>query len=77
MAQVNRSVKPDDAEETLPAETIVSASEVQDRLGDILDRALGGERFRITRHGRERAVLLSKTEYERLLELAGITPAAA
>jgi prevent-host-death family protein len=54
------------------SETVITATEVQDRLGDVLDRAMAGERFRVTRHGRDRAIVLGCAEYERLRKLAGI-----
>jgi prevent-host-death family protein len=62
------------------SETGVTASEVQDTLGDIMDRAFGGERFRVTRFGRDRAYIIGAADYERLRKLerqAGANSAAA
>jgi len=42
-----------------------------------MDRAADGERFIVTRFERDRIVILSKRDYDRLLELAGLAPAAA
>lgn len=59
--------------ETIRAsETAITASDVQDHLGDVIDRAWAGERFRVTRHGRDRAYVIGINEFERLLKLAGI-----
>lgn len=65
---------PDD-EET--SEAVITASEAQDRLGDVLDRAFSGERLRVTRHGRDRAVVLGIADYERLRKLERAASAAA
>lgn len=72
MATQNDAVKADELE------TAVTASEVQDRLGDVLDRAFAGERLRVTRHGRDRAYILGVGDYERLrkLELESTSAAA-
>jgi prevent-host-death family protein len=60
-------------------ETPITASDVQDRLGDVLDRAFSGERLRVTRHGRDRAYIIGVRDYERLrkLELEAATANAA
>jgi prevent-host-death family protein len=67
------AVKADELEE------VVTASDVQDRLGDILDRAFSGKRLRVTRHGRDRAYIIGAADYERLrkLELDAATSQAA
>jgi len=59
------------------AETRVSTSEFNKSFGEIIDRASDGERIVITRFDRDRVVMLAKRDYDRLLELAGIAPAAA
>lgn len=58
-----------------PAETRITTSEASKSFGEILYRAADGERFVFSRFGTDRAVLLSKREYDELLELAGIKPA--
>jgi len=63
MANRSDQVKADEAQ---AAETAVTATEVQDRLGDIMDRAFSGERFRVTRHGRDRIYIIGAPDYERL-----------
>lgn len=50
------------------AETVIAAEEVRDRLGDIIDRAWDGERFRVSRHAKERVVILGVRDYERLVK---------
>jgi prevent-host-death family protein len=48
------------------AAAILTATEFQDGVGDALDRALV-EPLVITKHGKPRNVILSYTEYERLI----------
>lgn len=57
-------------------ETRISGGEADKALGQIIDRAADGERIVITRHGRDRVVMLAKREYDDLLRRAGETPAA-
>jgi prevent-host-death family protein len=68
MANQTSAVKADEAE-TESSETVITASEVQDRLGDVMDRAFSGERFRVTRHGRDRIYIIGAAAYERLRKL--------
>lgn len=51
-------------------DTIVSAMEIRNRLGDLLSRILyRGERFVIERRGKPVAALISIEEYEALLPI--------
>lgn len=56
------------------AVTRIGADEARQQLGEIIDRAWDGERFVITRHERERVVLLGFRDFERLqaLEMAAV-----
>jgi len=65
--EVNRTVQ--------PSLTPISTTDASKSFGDVIDRAADGERFVVTRHERERVVVLSKRDYDRLLELAGFEPA--
>lgn len=59
--------------------TRVGADEARQQLGEIIDRAWDGERFVITRHERERVVLLGYRDYERLVgerDSIAVTPVA-
>jgi prevent-host-death family protein len=60
-----------------PAETRIAGSEVSRSFGEIIDRAADGERIVITRYDRDRVVMLSKRDYDALLERAGLTPPVA
>lgn len=51
------------------AETRMASEEVRRTLTEVIDRAWSGETIIITRHDRERAVILSPREYERLRAL--------
>lgn len=44
----------------------VTASDARNRMGDLLDRALGGERFKISRNGRTVAALVGAKDLEAL-----------
>lgn len=51
------------------ADARVPAEEARQRLGELIDRATDGERIVITRNQRDRAVLISMRDYERLRTL--------
>jgi prevent-host-death family protein len=44
----------------------IAASEARDRFGELIDRALSGERITITRNGRRIAALVSVRDADRL-----------
>lgn len=46
----------------------VPSSEAGDRIGEIIDRVLGGERVPITRYGTTKAYVVGAKEYERFIE---------
>jgi prevent-host-death family protein len=58
-------------------ETRVGADEARSKLGDLIDRAIDGERVVVTRHEKDRAVLLGMRDYQRYLELERAAKAAA
>jgi prevent-host-death family protein len=50
-------------------ETIVAATEAPERFSEIMDRALGGERFQVTRYGKPKVYILGARDYDKLREL--------
>ena len=60
-----------------PAVTHIATTVLDESLGTVIDRATDGERFVVTRHGRERVVMLAKRDYDDLLRRAGYAVAAA
>lgn len=48
----------------------ITASDARDRLGELIDRALAGERVVISRNGRRIAALISLRDAERLPKVA-------
>ena len=48
----------------------IPADEARVKLGDVIDRALSGERIVITRHAKDHAVVLSYRDYVDLLALS-------
>lgn len=50
-------------------ETVISSTDAMDCFGDVIDRAYMGERFQITRYGRDRAFILGPREYEEFVQL--------
>lgn len=50
-------------------ETRIPSEEVRRTLTEVIDRAWSGETIIVTRHDRERAVIISPREYERLSAL--------
>ena len=60
--------------ESKQTETRIGADDARQQLGDVIDRAWDGERIIITRHERERVVVLGWRDYERLkaLEVAAV-----
>ncbi len=61
MAKLSSAVK-----ETEPR---VSADDARKTLGELIDRATDGECIVITRHDRDRVVIISMRDYERLRAL--------
>lgn len=47
--------------------TRIGADEARQQFGEIIDRAWDGERFIVTRHEREKVVVLGFRDFERLL----------
>lgn len=56
----------------------ISAEDIRRQFGDLLVRAgFGGERFIITRHGKQTAAIVSMKDYERLRAFDAASTAAA
>lgn len=56
-----------EGDESKEAPLEITASDARDRLGELIDRALAGERVVISRNGRRIAVLVSLRDAERLV----------
>jgi prevent-host-death family protein len=59
------------------ADPRIAAEEARSKLGDLIDRAWDGERLVVTRHDKDRAVLIGMRDYRKYLELERAAKSAA
>lgn len=58
--------KSEELSERQPTVVEITATDVRDRLGEMIDRTLAGDRVVISRHGKTIAALIGAQDFDRL-----------
>lgn len=67
MDATNTAVKDTEGRSKSGRETVISSTDAMDCFGEVIDRAWAGERFQVTKYGKDRVFVLGPKDYERFL----------